>query len=126
MYDISHLLELHTIDAMARNPNYIKMIKSYHWQQLRDRKIKSQPLCQRCLEGNRTTAATEVHHIVPVETAVSFEQMQRLMFDYNNLMSVCKLCHTKLHESLKSFDKETVKKNNKRTTARFINHFFKQ
>lgn len=111
---------------MARNPNYIKMIKSYRWQQLRARHIMSYPLCQRCLESGRTTAATEVHHIVPVETGITYDQMQQLMFDYDNLMSVCKLCHTKLHESLHSFDKDAVKDNNERTTERFLQHFFKK
>lgn len=108
---------------MSRNPQYIRMIQSTKWRKLRNRKIIDQPRCERCLELQRITLATEVHHIEPVETGITYSQMHHLMFDYTNLMSVCKHCHIELHKSLNSFSKETVQENNKRYTKRFIDRF---
>lgn len=110
---------------MSRNPKYIKMIQSYKWRCLRQKKIASQPLCERCVDEGRSTLASEVHHVKPVETGLTYHEMHSLMFDYSNLMSVCKHCHVSLHKELESFSKEIVKANQARDSKRFIDQFFK-
>ena len=111
--------------SMSRNPKYIKMIQSQRWRNLRNRKIAKQPLCERCVEKQRTTLASEVHHIKPVETGTTYQQMHFLMFNFDNLMSVCKSCHVELHRTLNSYDKKNIQANNKRYTKRFIAKFLK-
>lgn len=108
---------------MSRNPIYIKLIQSKEWKLLRLKKLKANPVCERCESEERSTLATEVHHIIPVESVSSAPEMKRLMFGYLNLMSVCHDCHVEIHRELFSHSKEAVKANNKRNTERFINKF---
>lgn len=110
---------------MSRNPNYVKLIQSYKWRCLRQKKIAAQPLCERCLEDDRTTLADAVHHIKPVETGLTYQEMKDLMFSFDNLMSVCNPCHSTIHKELNSFDVQTIKDNQERNTQRFIDRFFK-
>lgn len=111
---------------MARNPKYIKMIQSYKWRCLRQKKIVNNPLCERCEDECRSTLASEVHHVKPVETGLTYHEMHQLMFAYSNLMSVCKPCHVALHKALNSFSRDTMKENQARDSKRFIDKFFKE
>ena len=45
-------------------------------------------LCQDCLERGDLTAATEVHHLIPIELA------PHLRLVLSNLRSLCKPCHS--------------------------------
>lgn len=58
------------------------------WKRIRDRYIKSHPLCNECLKNNLFIAATEVHHILPLRRGGTN--------DFNNLMSLCKPCHSSI------------------------------
>ena len=71
------------------------------WKQLRDDKLREQPLCERCLEEGRIRAATDVHHIIPFGLGIDEQQKWELFLDYTNLMSLCKQCHNKLHQHRK-------------------------
>ena len=42
--------------------------------------------------------AEEVHHIIHVESGADFNQMRALAYDFDNLESVCREHHHKLHE----------------------------
>ena len=101
---------------MSRNPHYIKMINSNKWKLLRAKKLQSNPVCEVCEANNRSTLATEVHHTVPVESVSHELGMRQLMFDYNNLQSLCHSCR---------HSKEAVQANNKRATERFVDKFLK-
>ncbi|WP_234998104.1 HNH endonuclease [Parabacteroides sp. Marseille-P3160] len=52
-----------------------------------------------CLKEGRTTAAEEVHHIVSFMETTNQDVRIQLAFDDENLMSVCKVCHQKMHNS---------------------------
>lgn len=108
---------------MSRNPVYIKLINSKEWKALRLHKLKNQPVCEVCEREDRSTLATEEHHVTPVESVSTEPQMRRLMFSYNNLMSLCHACHASIHKEMFSQSKEAVKANNKRATERFIDKF---
>lgn len=108
---------------MSRNINYIKLINSRRWVKLRFEKLRSNPLCERCLSDDLTTPATTVHHKIPVETGVTFTEMERLAFDFNNLKSVCAPCHVLEHIDLQSKSKDSIKANNARKKALFVEKY---
>ena len=108
---------------MSRNPVYIKLINSKDWRTTRTKKLRLNPVCEVCDEELRSTLATEVHHVIPVESKSNESDMKRLMFGEHNLQSLCHKCHAKIHKDMFSHTKESVKANNKRATQRFINRF---
>lgn len=110
---------------MSRNPVYIKLINSKEWKSLRSQKLADKPICEVCEDLGKSTLAVEVHHRIPVESVSTECQMKRLMFSYNNLMSVCHACHSEIHRQMFSHTKESVKMNRQRDTKRFIDRFLK-
>ena len=76
---------------------------SREWKELRAAKLRStNGLCEECMKHGIVTSARCVHHVVPIETARTKEEMRRLAFDWNNLMSLCKSCHARIHKELGS------------------------
>ena len=62
--------------------------QSRAWRRVRRRAlIRDKWLCQDCLEKKRIIAATEVHHVVPLEDA------PELGLELSNLRSLCWWCH---------------------------------
>jgi 5-methylcytosine-specific restriction protein A len=82
----------------TKNPDYRKIMGSRRWKELRMEYITDHPLCECCLAKGKTTPATEVHHIIPIEREVTMRKMEELAFSEDNLMSVCFDCHHLLHE----------------------------
>jgi 5-methylcytosine-specific restriction protein A len=76
---------------------YKRLINSYAWQLLRNKKIASQPLCEDCLANGRVTVAEEVHHRIPVEQGRDYNEMRQLAYNFSNLVSLCKACHRARH-----------------------------
>ena len=62
---------------------------SRRWRALRERILRRDPLCVRCLAVGRTEPANEVHHIVPRK------QAEALRYDELNLEALCKSCHSR-------------------------------
>ena len=110
---------------MSRNKEYIKLISSKEWRMLRIEKLRNNPLCESCKKAGKTIPATEVHHITPAESAIGTLQMRLLMFQYNNLISLCHTCHADIHRQMFSHSKEAVKANQQRITEAFIDKFIK-
>jgi len=83
---------------------------SREWKELRAMKLQQQPLCEQCIKdgeamgipGGYIRSATCVHHVVPIETARTKDEMKRLAFDVNNLRSLCFACHARIHKELGS------------------------
>jgi 5-methylcytosine-specific restriction endonuclease McrA len=63
-----------------------------------------------------------VHHITPIETAATMEEMRRLAFNPANLMSLCDECHHKIHEEMRSFDPANVKARAQARQARWADN----
>ena len=61
----------------------------HRWRKLRDWYIKAHPLCEECLRQGRVTKATDVDHIIPHKGDAL------LLFDVNNLQSLCHECHSR-------------------------------
>ena len=72
---------------------------SREWRELRIAKLRSQPLCERCLSLGRYVSAHVVHHIIPIETAHTLADMKRLAIDCGlaGLQSLCDQCHSEIH-----------------------------
>lgn len=61
---------------------------SAKWKKLRLKKLRRNPLCERCLEKNIHRTAEEVDHIL------SRDQRPDLSLRFDNLQSLCKSCHS--------------------------------
>lgn len=69
--------------------NFYKSIK---WKHKREIIFKrDEYLCQECKRYGKTTSATIVHHIYPLE------QKPELGLVNENLISLCNTCHDKMH-----------------------------
>lgn len=79
---------------------YQKMINSSRWVTLRGVVLAGHPFCQNCMEKGIFRVATEVHHVRPVEDGLTLVDMQRLMFNEQNLRALCHGCHVAVHQDL--------------------------
>lgn len=98
---------------------YIKLIGSHRWKRMRRKKISDNPLCEICDSMGVVKPASEVHHIVPIESDPA--RMEELCFDENNLQSLCHDCHVQVHIDMRSKSKEVTKQRNKDKTDNFVN-----
>ena len=95
---------------------------SREWKELRIQKLRVNPLCERCEQHGIVRSAHSVHHVVPIETAATMEEMRRLAFNPANLMSLCDECHHKIHEEMRSFDPANVKARAEARQARWADN----
>jgi 5-methylcytosine-specific restriction endonuclease McrA len=85
---------------------------SREWQELRIAKLRStNGLCEECLKQGITNPARCVHHIVPIETARTKDEMRRLAIDcgLQGLKALCFACHARIHKELGSNTAKIVK-----------------
>ena len=68
------------------------------WSRLRDAHLMMHPLCENCLLNGKITSATEVHHKQIILSGKTDADRYALTLDSNNIMSVCKDCHTRMHK----------------------------
>lgn len=86
-----------------------QIYQSSKWKKLREAKLMEQPLCEICLARGIIKFAEDVHH---KDSFLNYEGNDRLWkaYDYSNLLSVCKECHSFLHRkgTTHSFDMDAV------------------
>ncbi|NLC02720.1 MAG: HNH endonuclease [Tissierellia bacterium] len=75
------------MEYKPKQSKYKKLYSSTRWQQLRQYRLNTQPLCVECLKHNRYTPATVVDHMKP------HKGNEKLFYDLKNLQSMCKSCH---------------------------------
>ena len=105
-------------NSIQQQRDKAEIYNSKEWKQLREAKLQQQPLCEMCQEEGRkqgvrrgfVRSATCVHHIVPIETATTKEEMWRLAIGcgLSGLMSLCRPCHHKIHNDAGYHTKEAV------------------
>ena len=85
----------------ARDKTYNKSALQFfyqdrRWKRLRLLKFKNDPLCEKCLSKTPPVVrqTEEIHHIVPIDIRNPDES---LIFDYDNLQSLCNECHKLIH-----------------------------
>ncbi len=94
-------------------------IKAFVWQ-------RDGGLCRICkregiengVDGGYIKSGFACHHVIPFESAKTQAEMERLFFDVNNIILVCKDCHAKIHREMKSHTKEKVMENKARGAER--------
>jgi 5-methylcytosine-specific restriction protein A len=70
-----------------------KFYKSKKWKTKRQSILRrDEYLCRECKRYGKTTPATTVHHILPIE------QRPDLKLSSLNLISLCNECHNKMHD----------------------------
>ena len=78
---------------------------SREWKELRIAKLRStNGLCEECLKEGIITSARCVHHVVPIETARTKDEMKRLAIDcgLQGLKALCFACHARIHKEMGS------------------------
>lgn len=68
-----------------RDPECNKRYGS-EWRKVRAGYVQLHPLCEECLKHGRLVPVDEVHHILPLANGGTN--------DFDNLMSLCKSCHS--------------------------------
>ena len=92
---------------MGQKEDKARIYNSPEWKRLRAIKLQEEPLCERCLERGFVEPARVAHHIEPIETARSYEQMRRLaLCGTQGLLSLCFQCHSDVHREMASRTKE--------------------
>ena len=70
--------------ATFNSSRWPELYNSKEWKTLRDRKLRENPICQKC----GTFKATEVHHLIPHRGDLN------LFYNYDNLVALCHDCHS--------------------------------
>ena len=111
---------------MSRDKRYQKLLNSREWVEVK-RMVwqRAGGLCERCKrEGIAErgvpyiTPGVDCHHIKPVESAKTEEEMKRLAYDPSNIELLCIPCHIKTHQEMYSHTKEKVAENKARARER--------
>ena len=86
---------------MSRDRNYQRLLNSKRWQEVK-RIVwqRTNGLCEECKRQGIVRAGVDCHHIVPVETATTPQEMERLCFDVNNVRLLCIACHSAIHKGM--------------------------
>ena len=101
---------------MSRDKRYQRLLNSKRWWEVK-RIVwqRAKGLCEECQKQGIVRAGVDCHHIVPVETASSPQEMERLCFNPDNCQLLCIQCHSNIH---KSMGKGTRKLANERARQR--------
>ena len=104
---------------MSRDPRYQRLLNDKQWKLLRAEVFRrANGLCEICKAKGFITPGVDVHHIKPVETGRTVQEMERLAYNPNNCQLLCIACHIKVHQSMRSHTKEQVQANKKRGAER--------
>lgn len=92
---------------MSRNKYYQSLLNAKKWKELRQWKLNQNPLCELCQREGKVVSAVDVHHITPVETGQTQDEMKQLAYDPTNLQSLCIAHHIQVHAEAKSHTRES-------------------
>ncbi len=104
---------------MSRSKEYQRLLNDKRWKLLRADYLRQHPLCERCLAEGYYVPAIDVHHVRPVETAHTPEEMEQLAYNPHNLQALCIPCHKKVHHDMRSQTREAHQANAKRDLERW-------
>lgn len=78
-----------------------RIYQSERWKQLRIAKLMQSPLCEICLAKGITKPAVDVHHVDSFMNYSGTRQLQAA-YNFDNLQSLCKECHSEVHKNRRS------------------------
>ena len=104
---------------MSRDKRYQKLLNSKRWAEVK-RFVwqRADGLCERCRREGLIRAGADCHHKVPVESAKTEQEMERLAYDVNNIELLCIPCHIKTHQEMRSHKADKVAENKRRGAER--------
>ena len=106
---------------MSRDKNYQRLLNSQRWREVKTQVWRrANGLCELCKAEGFITPGVDVHHINPVETGRTVQEMERLAYNPNNCQLLCVPCHIKVHQDMRTHTKEKVKENKERARRRFL------
>ena len=110
------------IGMYRHSATYNRLINSARWRAIRAQQLAEHPFCELCAKKGvyYQTGATEVHHIVPVDSARTEEEAELLAYSTSNLMSLCHKCHSNLHKAEHSHSRKSHQKRAEEELARWI------
>lgn len=76
-----------------------KIYNTSKWKKIRQSYLMEHPLCEVCLSNDVVTEAFDVHHIREISNGDTFEEMLDIAYNSDNLMSVCRSCHSQIHKN---------------------------
>lgn len=79
---------------------YSSLMCKARWRRLRALVLGRHPLCTLCERAGRYVTATEVHHVIPLESVRDHARAEALCYDEGNLMPLCRACHIAVHRAL--------------------------
>lgn len=73
-----------------------KIYNSALWNKMRLAQLQSHPICQICKLEGKTTLGIDTHHL---DSFINYDGMEMMnkAYDSNNLISLCKECHNRIH-----------------------------
>lgn len=86
----------HTTQNEARQ-DYDRIICTQKWRRMSLQMLADHPTCEICHQA----AATEVHHITPIQRGNDHAERLQLAFDVKNLQAVCHQCHMRQHATIR-------------------------
>ena len=81
--------------------------------------LQAHPLCQECEREGYVRSSIDCHHIRPISSAMSIQEMERLAFDPNNIACLCVPCHVKVHKAMKKGTKANRKEREEQRMSRW-------
>ena len=104
---------------MSRDKRYQRLLNSRRWKELRVEMLRREPLCQECKREGYVRSSIDCHHIRPISSAMSIQEMERLCFDPNNIACLCVPCHIKVHKAMKKGTKANRKEREAQRMSRW-------
>lgn len=86
---------------MSRDKRYQRLLNDKRWMEVK-RIVwqRAKGLCEECMKHDIVRAGVDCHHIVPVETATTIQEMERLCYNPDNIRLLCIPCHSSIHKSM--------------------------
>ena len=117
---------------MSRDKRYQRLLNDKRWLEVK-RMVwqRANGLCEDCMKQGIIRAGVDCHHIIPVETATTIQEMERLCYDWrNNIRLLCIQCHSNIHRGMgkgtRKLAQERARQRQERWSDNLINKFVKQ
>ena len=117
---------------MSRDPKYQRLLNSPRWAETKrivwNRAGGQCELCREegiaagVLPDGYVRPGKDCHHIVPVESAKTMAEMERLCYDPNNIKLLCVEHHIAVHKSMGKGTKANRKEREDERQARWRDH----
>lgn len=106
---------------MSRDKRYQSLLNSRRWMETK-RIVwqRAKGLCEECARQGYVRAGKDCHHIIPVESGKTIQEMERLCFDPNNIRLLCVPCHIATHKEMHKGTKANRAERTEQRVSRFM------